>query len=59
MEELLSIELNQQEVNLILQMLDKTQVIGINAMQVALALNAKIRQAIAQVVPPVGPTEKK
>jgi len=49
-EETIVLKLTQQEVNVILQMIDKSPVTGTQGMRVVLGLDAKIRQAIkAQV----------
>ena len=46
MEELLTVQLTKQEVNVVLQMIDKTPITGTDGMRIVLGLDAKIRQTI-------------
>ena len=41
----MEIELTPEEVNAILQMINKSQVVGVQGMRVLLGLDAKLRQA--------------
>jgi len=43
----LTLELTVQEVNVVIEMIEKTQVSGTAAMRVLLGIDAKIRQAVA------------
>jgi len=42
---MIEVQLTPQEVNAILQMIDKTQTVGVQSMRVLLALDAKLREA--------------
>ena len=55
--ETLDVKLTMAEVNAILQMIDKTQTIGVQTMRVLLALDAKLRQAAQKTEAPNGPTD--
>jgi ABC-type uncharacterized transport system ATPase subunit len=58
MNETITIELTQQEVNVLLQMLDKTPVTGIPAMRTVVVIDHKIRQKVAELGQPVEPEEE-
>ena len=46
MEPVITLELSLAEISIILQMIDKTQVAGVQSMRALLALDMKIRQAV-------------
>jgi len=46
MEPVITLNLTPNEISLILQMIDKTQVAGVQSMRALLSLDAKIRQAV-------------
>ena len=46
--ETIEVKLTQQEVSMILEMIDKSQVVGLNSMRVLLGLDAKIRQTVKE-----------
>jgi len=46
MEPIITLNLTPNEIDVILQMIDKTQILGVQSMRVMLALDAKVRQAV-------------
>jgi len=46
MEELITIQLKQQEVNVLLQLLDKSPITGLQGMRIVLGMDAKVRKAV-------------
>ena len=46
MEELLTIQLTKQEVNVLLQLLDKSPITGLQGMRIVLGMDAKVRKAV-------------
>ena len=54
--ESLNLNLTLAEIDVILQMIDKTQIMGVQSMRVMLALDAKVRRAVdaAQKESPAG-----
>ena len=46
MESVITLNLTPVEIDIILQMIDKTQVAGVQSMRALLSLDAKIRQAV-------------
>ena len=58
-EELLSIQLTQPEVNVILQFIDKSPVTGTQGMRVILGLDAKIRRAVEAQIKGIQTDNKK
>ena len=46
MAELITIQLKQQEVNVLLQLLNKSPITGLQGMRIVLGLDAKVRKAV-------------